>query len=57
MNKLTFAAILALLFSVPVGCEKESSVAEAPPVSEDASMDGMTEDEYNDAMEEALNQQ
>ncbi len=57
MQKLTLAAFAALLFSIPVGCENESSVVEAPPVSEESSMDGMTEDEYNDAMEEALNQQ
>lgn len=57
MKKLTFAAAFALLFSISVGCERESSVVEAPPVSEESSMDGMTEDEYNDAMEEALNQQ
>ena len=38
MQKLALAAVAALLFSIPVGCEKESSVVEAPPVSEESSM-------------------
>lgn len=54
-----FLAIAPLSFVTFAGCgERGATVIEAPPATEeeDPAMAGMTEEEYNKAMEESMNQ-
>lgn len=57
MKKLALSSVLGICFAVPmmVGCggQKESTVVEAPPAetTEEAAMEGMTDEEYDKAMD------
>ena len=56
MNKLAWFTVLAICFVLPTmsGCGKgENTVIEAPPepVEEEAAIEGMTDEEYDAAMD------
>lgn len=56
MKKLAYLATLSIAFACPafVGCGSgENTVVEAPPeeTQDDGAMDGMTDEEYDAAME------
>lgn len=63
MRKLAFFTVMGICFALPtmVGCDgaRESSVVEAPPAPSgetEPAIEGMTDEEYNAAMEADMNQ-